>query len=134
MDVHEFRVRVSKPVDAIVPIPGYDSSWVEHQRRWATRCERARSKAKGFGPMQVHLRLGPALAEVTGNPRLPISLPDGASVEELFARLSTTKQGQANWLESTVAVIDGDTVGKERVLAPDDDVSLVFPLDPRPLF
>lgn len=84
--------------------------------------------------MQVHLRLGPALAEVTGNPRLPISLPDGASVEELFARLSTTKQGQANWLESTVAVIDGDTVGKERVLAPDDDVSLVFPLDPRPLF
>ena len=78
--------------------------------------------------MQVRVRLGAGLAHLSAAPLLVVELGDGATVDELFARLRVTHPQIAPALPSALPVLAGEHVPRDRRLADRDQVALLLPV------
>lgn len=78
--------------------------------------------------MQVRVRLGAGLARLSSAPLLNVDLAEGATIDELFARLSDADPNLAPALRSALPVVAGEPVPRDRRLADRDQVALLLPV------
>ncbi|MFZ0376230.1 MAG: MoaD/ThiS family protein [Solirubrobacteraceae bacterium] len=78
--------------------------------------------------MIVRIRLGSGLARLAPGPMLSVELPSGATVEDLYERLASSAPELGGALASAVAVVEGQHVGRDRMLSGDQEVALLVPV------
>lgn len=78
--------------------------------------------------MHVRVRFGTALGRLVGVSRLTLEVPDGMTVDELFAHLGDAHAAVAPALPSALPVVAGRHVGRERPLSPGDEIALLTPV------
>ena len=78
--------------------------------------------------MQVRVRLGAGLSRLAAAPLLTLDLPDGATVEDLFARLGASQPDLGPALRAVLPVVAGEHVPRERTLAHRQEVALLLPV------
>lgn len=78
--------------------------------------------------MQVRVRLGAGLSRLSNAPLLTVDLADGATVEDLYARLRHAEPGLAPALRSALPVIAGEHVPCERRLSDRQEIALLLPV------
>jgi MoaE-MoaD fusion protein len=76
----------------------------------------------------VQVRLGAGLARLSAAPFLTLSLPEGATVADLFARLGETSPDLAPALRSVLPVVAGEHVTRDHHLADRQEVALLLPV------
>jgi molybdopterin synthase sulfur carrier subunit len=72
--------------------------------------------------------LGAGLSRLSATPLLTVDLADGATVDELYERLSDTEPQLAPALRSTLPVVAGEHVPRDRRLADREQVALLLPI------
>ena len=78
--------------------------------------------------MEVRIRLGSAIARLAPAPSMSLELPDGATVDDLYARLADGHPELAPALRSALPLLGGAHVQRDRALAPGDEVALLTPV------
>ena len=78
--------------------------------------------------MTVRVRLGAGLARLSAAPFLTISLPEGATVADLFAQLRESSPELAPALRSVLPVVAGEHVTRDQPLADRQEVALLLPV------
>jgi molybdopterin converting factor small subunit len=78
--------------------------------------------------LQVRVRLGAGLDRHSQATRLTVALDADATVAELYARLADAEPALGPVLPSTLPVIGGEQVGRDRVLRPGQEVALLLPI------
>jgi molybdopterin converting factor small subunit len=78
--------------------------------------------------VQVRVRLGAGLSRLSRAPLLTVDLVDGATVDDLYARLRDAEPGLAGALRSALPVIAGEHVTPDRRLADRDELALLLPV------
>ena len=78
--------------------------------------------------MQVRVRLGAGLTRLASSPLLSIELPDGATVEDLYARVGAEQPDLAPVLRSVLPVVAGEHVRRNRRLEHGQIVALLLPV------
>jgi molybdopterin converting factor small subunit len=78
--------------------------------------------------MIVRIRLGSSLARLAPAPMLRLELPDEATVEDLYKRLATSAPALGAALASAVPVVDGQHVGRDRMLSGGQEIALLTPV------
>jgi molybdopterin converting factor small subunit len=78
--------------------------------------------------MQVRVRLGAGLSRLSAAPLLTVQLADGATVEELYARLGDAEPDLAPALRSALPVVAGEHVPRDRRLEDRQEVALLLPV------
>ena len=78
--------------------------------------------------MIVRIRLGSSLARLAPAPMLRVELPDDATVEDLYDRLAGSSPELGPALASAVPVVDGQHVGRDRMLSGVQEVALLTPV------
>ncbi len=78
--------------------------------------------------MKVRIRLGSAIARLAPAPSMSLELPDGATVDDLYARLADSHPELAPALRSALPVVAGAHVERDRALAHGDEVALLSPV------
>jgi molybdopterin converting factor small subunit len=78
--------------------------------------------------MKVNVRLSVGLAQIVGNPRLTVSLPDNATVAELLVALGEDYPQLYPKLNTAVAVIAGRHTPVTTGLAAGQEVALLLPI------
>jgi molybdopterin converting factor small subunit len=83
---------------------------------------------EGSAAMQVRVRLGMGLSRLSHAPLLSVELADGATVDDLYARLRDTQPELAAALRSALPVVAGEHVPLDRRLADRDELALLLPV------
>lgn len=78
--------------------------------------------------MHVTVRLSAGLAQVTGSPRVQVSVPENGTVADLLQQLAATYPALGPRLKASVASVGGSVVGAEAVLASGQEVALLLPV------
>jgi molybdopterin converting factor small subunit len=78
--------------------------------------------------VQVRVRLGTGLSRLSQAPLLTVDLDDGATVEDLYARVRAAEPGLAPALRSALPVVAGEHVARDRRLADRDEIALLLPV------
>jgi molybdopterin synthase sulfur carrier subunit len=78
--------------------------------------------------VQVRVRLGGGLARLSAAPVLTVELADGATVDDLYARLRDTEPELAPALRSALPIVSGEHVLPDRLLAHRQEVALLLPV------
>lgn len=78
--------------------------------------------------MQVRVRLGAGLTRLASSPLLSVELPEGATVADLYERVSTEQPGLAPALRSVLPVVAGEHVSRDRRLEHGQLVALLLPV------
>jgi molybdopterin synthase catalytic subunit/molybdopterin synthase sulfur carrier subunit len=78
--------------------------------------------------LQIRVRLGAGLSRFAGSPLLALEVPDGGSVEDLYAALSERHPELAPALPSALPVVGGTHVERDAALHPGDEVALLIPV------
>ena len=78
--------------------------------------------------MQIRVRLGAGLSRFAGSPLLALELPEGGSVEDLFAAIGERYPELAPALPSALPVVAGMHVERDAALHPGDEVALLIPV------
>lgn len=78
--------------------------------------------------MQVRVRLGAGLSRLSTAPTLTLELNEGASVEDLLARLGDSEPGLAPALRSALPVIGGQHAEPRQRLEDRQEVALLLPV------
>jgi molybdopterin converting factor small subunit len=78
--------------------------------------------------VQVRVRLGAGLSRLSAAPLLTVDLADGATVDDLYARLRDTAPTLAPALGSALPVVAGEHVPRDRPLADRQEVALLLPV------
>ena len=78
--------------------------------------------------MQVRVRLGAGLSRLSQAPLLTVDLDDGATVDDLYARVRAAEPGVAPALLAALPVVAGEHVGRDRRLADRDEIALLLPV------
>ena len=78
--------------------------------------------------MEVRIRLGSTIARLAPAPSMSLELPDGATVDDLYARLADGYPELAPALRSALPVVAGAHVERDRALAHGDEVALLSPV------
>ena len=74
----------------------------------------------------MHVRLFAALRELAGTPHLDVDAPDvGSLLDQLSEKLGPDF---LRIMRAGTVVVDGETVGRDRVLRPQDEVALLPPV------
>ena len=72
--------------------------------------------------------MGAGLARLSSAPLLTVDLAEGATIDELFSRLSDADPDLAPALRSALPVVAGEHVPRDRRLADRDQVALLLPV------
>jgi molybdopterin converting factor small subunit len=78
--------------------------------------------------MQIRVRLGAGLARLSRAPSLTVELPEGATLEDLYARLGETEPELAPALRSVLPVVAGRHLGRAEPLQHRAEVALLLPV------
>ena len=78
--------------------------------------------------MQVRVRLGAGMSALSGARALNVELADGATVDDLYARLRDTQPELAGALRAALPVVAGEHVTPDRQLADRDELALLLPV------
>ena len=78
--------------------------------------------------MEIRIRLGSGIARFAPAPVLTVQLPNGATIDDLLGRLSSSNPELAPALRSAVAVVGGRHVDRGQTLTHGDDVALLAPV------
>ena len=78
--------------------------------------------------MQVRVRLGAGLSRLSHAPLLVVDLADGATVDDLYARLRDTRPDLAAAMRSALPVVAGEHVTLDRPLADREELALLLPV------
>jgi sulfur carrier protein ThiS len=78
--------------------------------------------------MDVHVRLGPGLVQRVGPPRLTLSLPTGATVQDALGSLRETYPDLLVNSDSLLTVVDGAPVSDQHILRSGAELALLFPV------
>ncbi len=78
--------------------------------------------------MKVRVKLFAALREVVGQGEVALELPEGATAEDAFARLSAGHPGLADRRGRLSAAVNRRYATFETVLASDDEVVFIPPV------
>jgi molybdopterin converting factor small subunit len=78
--------------------------------------------------VQVRVRLGTGLTRFSRAPALTVELADGATVDDLFARLRDSEPELAPALRSALPMIDGSHAERRRRLEDREEVALLLPV------
>ena len=77
--------------------------------------------------MQVHVRLGAGLSALSKAPALTLELEEGATVDDLLARLRDSEPDLAPALRSALPVIGGEHAERRRRLEESQEIALLLP-------
>lgn len=78
--------------------------------------------------VQVRVRLGAGLSRLSKAPALTLELDDGATVDDLLARLRDSEPELAPALRSALPVIGGAHAERRRRLEDRQEVALLLPV------
>ena len=78
--------------------------------------------------MQVRIRLGAGLSRLSTAPALTLELEDGATVDDLLARLRDTQPDLAPALRSALFVIGGMYAERRQCLEDRQEIALLLPV------
>ena len=78
--------------------------------------------------MEVSVRLGSGLAQLTGAARLSVTMPDEATVGDLIARRGSQRPELVARLAGALPVIAGRHVMPSEALVPGAEVALLLPV------
>jgi molybdopterin converting factor small subunit len=78
--------------------------------------------------LTVRVRLGAGLARLSAAPLKSVQLAEGATVGDLFARLSEDEPDLAPALRSVLPVVAGEHVTRDHPLADRQEVALLLPV------
>ena len=78
--------------------------------------------------MQVRVRLGAGLSRLSPSPLLTFELADGATVDDLYARIAETEPQLAPALRSVLPVVAGSHAGRTQLLRHREEVALLLPV------
>ena len=78
--------------------------------------------------MQVRVRLGAGLSRLSTAPALTLELDDGATVDDLLARLRDSEPELAPALRSALPVIGGVHAERRRRLEDGQEIALLLPV------
>ena len=78
--------------------------------------------------MQIRVRLGAGLSRFAGSPLLALELPEGGSVEDLYAAIGERYPELAPALPSALPVVAGMHVERATARRPGDEVALLIPV------
>lgn len=78
--------------------------------------------------MQVRVRLGAGLSRLSTAPALTLELDEGATVDDLLARLRETEPELAPSLRSALPVIGGVHADPGRCLEDRQEIALLLPV------
>jgi molybdopterin converting factor small subunit len=78
--------------------------------------------------MRIDVRLGPGLARLAGGPRLAVDVTDGATVDDVLARVAEQRPALAGGLPAALTVVRGTQVSGERVLAAGEELAVITPV------
>ena len=78
--------------------------------------------------MQIRVRLGAGLSRLSKAPLLTVDLPDGATVDDLYACLRDTDPGLAPALRAALPVVSGRHVPRDQPLTDREQVALLLPV------
>ena len=78
--------------------------------------------------MQVRVRLGAGLSRLARSPLYTLDLDDGATLDDLYARLRQTEPELAPALRSALPVIDGAHAERGQPLEHRQEVALLLPV------
>jgi molybdopterin converting factor small subunit len=76
----------------------------------------------------IHVRLGAGLSRLAAAPRLTIDLAEGATVEDLYARLCDAEPDLGPALRAALPVLRGEHVTRDRRLADRQEIALLLPV------
>jgi molybdopterin converting factor small subunit len=77
--------------------------------------------------MQVRVRLGAGLSRLSTAPALTLELEDGATVDDLLARLRNSEPELAPALRSALLVIGGVHAERRQLLEDRQEIALLLP-------
>lgn len=77
--------------------------------------------------MNINVRLSAGLAHSLGNPRLNVTLPDDATVDDLLAHLRHQHPDLQPRLDIVIPMIAGRHVAATQRLRPGEEVALLLP-------
>jgi molybdopterin converting factor small subunit len=72
--------------------------------------------------------MGAGLSRLAAAPRLTLELPDGATVEDLYAHLAAAHADLGPALRAALPVVAGEHVPRDRALAHRQEVALLLPV------
>ena len=78
--------------------------------------------------MRIRVRLGAGLSRFADAPMLSLTLPDGATVDDLMAALGAQQPALAPALRAALPVRAGEHVARDAPLSQDDEVALLIPV------
>ncbi len=78
--------------------------------------------------MKVRVRVFAALREILGKDEVEVELPEGTTIEGLWAQLVDDDDRLEPFTKSINFAINHDFVGKETELNPDDEVAFLPPV------
>jgi molybdopterin converting factor small subunit len=78
--------------------------------------------------VEVRIRLGSGIARFSPAPRLRLELPDGSTVEDLFACLAADHPELAPALRSALPVLAGAHVERGQTLKDGDELGVLTPV------
>jgi molybdopterin converting factor small subunit len=78
--------------------------------------------------VHVRVRLGAGLARLAAAPLLTLDLRDGATVDDLYARLADAEPDLEGALRAALPVVGGEHVTREARLADRQEVALLLPV------
>jgi molybdopterin converting factor small subunit len=78
--------------------------------------------------LQIRVRLGAGLSRFAGSPLLAVEVPEGGSVEDLYAAIGEQHPELAPALPSALPVVAGVHVERASALHSGDEVALLIPV------
>ena len=78
--------------------------------------------------MQIMVRLSGSLAVLAGAPRVPVELPEPASVAAIVSELRRLHPQIADITAGAIAVIAGRHAGPDDVVNADQEIALLLPV------
>ncbi len=78
--------------------------------------------------MQVRVRLGAGLSRLSQAPVFTVELADGATVDDLYARIAEAEPQLAPALRSVLPIVAGSHVRRTQPLRHRDQVALLLPV------
>lgn len=82
----------------------------------------------GFSVMQISVRLNAVLAQITGAPRLHVTVNDDATVADVLQALAATYPGLGTRLERAVPVIGGVHVRRSDKVSAEQELAFLMPV------